>query len=246
MIGKSRVVCIIPARLNSSRFPEKVLKLIQGKPMLQWVWESANHCPQFDDVCFAVDHEKTARLIDSFGGTWQISGSHHANGTRRLIEVMQKKEIKGDIWVNWQADEPFIHADIIQDLLPSDHNDQSDIWTLKKRIDSADELTDSSVVKVVTRSDGKALYFSRHSIPFNRSNRPISLYKHIGLYAYSQRALEVIATLPSSDLEEIEGLEQLGFLYHGLSIQVFETAFETLGIDLPSDLDKANALSSIL
>ena len=226
----TRINCVIPARLHSTRFPKKILAMIQGKPMLQWVWERANQCPQFDDILFAIDSTEAAELIDSFGGRWVMTDEAHPNATRRIIELVEKGVIDGDVIVNWQADEPFVHQEMIANLLQG----EGDVWTLKKKIEREAELEDPSVVKVVTDVEDRALYFSRHAIPFQRGSMP--LYKHIGLYAYTKEALQKISTFDESEIENCEGLEQLGFLYHGLKIQVHETQFETVGIDLPEHL----------
>lgn len=241
MIGTRRVICVVPARLNSKRFKEKVLCSIHGKPILEWIFKRAKACAQFDEVLFAIDHHKTAKLIESFGGSYMMTSTTCLNGTERLIEVMQKGAIHGDIWVNWQGDEPFIHAQMIDDLLPIDQL-QGDVFTLKKRIDDLRVVEESSVVKVVTDKNHQALYFSRAPIPFAREGKmgTTRYYKHIGLYAYTQQALEKIAVLPPCEIEMQESLEQLRFLYYGLKIRVFETQFDTLGIDEPEDLLRAS------
>ena len=235
----TRINCVIPARLASSRFPKKILASIQGKPMLQWVWERANECEQFDNVVFAIDSDEAAKLIDSFGGKWIMTPVDCPNATRRLITLMQSGKMKGDIWVNWQADEPFVHSGMIDDLL----HGSADVWTLKKRIENSDDIDDPSIVKVVSDINDRALYFSRHPIPFQRGSAP--MFKHVGLYAYSNEALQKIANFEVTELEECEGLEQLGFLYHGLSIHVFETKFDSMGIDEKGDLERAEAFDTI-
>ena len=108
MIGSKKIVCIIPARLKSTRFPNKMLSMLQGKPLLQWVWERANAISLFDHVAFAIDSEETARIIESFGGVYYMTDENCASGTDRLVEVMRRGLVDGDIWVNWQGDEPFI------------------------------------------------------------------------------------------------------------------------------------------
>ncbi len=234
-----RVVCIIPARLASSRFPRKVLTMLGEKPMLQWVWEAATSSEMFDEVAFAIDDRETARLIDSFGGMYHMTCPDCQSGTDRLIELQGQGTLKGDIWVNWQGDEPFIHREMIENLLQST-DAPYDIWTLKKEINHEEEIEDPNVVKVVSDHKGKALYFSRSPIPYDRDGlEEVTYYKHIGIYAYTAEALEEISTLSPSPLELAEGLEQLRFLDQGLTIQVHETAHDTLGIDVPEDLARA-------
>jgi 3-deoxy-D-manno-octulosonate cytidylyltransferase len=235
---RRRTVCVVPARLASTRFPSKVLKSLQGKPILQWIFEAAQRCDLFDETVFAVDHPKTEQLVHSFGGQVVMTSPDCPNGTRRIIDLIERTGMEGDIWVNWQADEPFLGPDIMGDLLSMGDNDGSDVWTLKKKIIDCEELDEPSIVKVVTGSKGNALYFSRQAIPHGAD----VYYKHVGLYAYSRDALEKIASHPVTELEEAERLEQLGFLYHGLKLRVFETVHETFGIDLPEDLEKAHNL----
>ena len=238
MIGSRKIACIVPARLASSRFKEKVLASILGKPILQWIFEAARECPQFDSLLFAVDHQKTFDLVTSFGGSAVMTDPNLENGTRRIISLLDT--IDADIFVNWQGDEPFVNSKIIDDLLQFDDGDLADVWTLKKKITNEEEKSDSSVVKVVTREDDSALYFSRHPIPFGSED----LFKHAGLYAYTREALVKIKKSQPTELERVERLEQLGFLYHGLQIRVFETIYETLAIDLPIHIEKSERIIS--
>lgn len=230
-----KVVCVIPARLKSKRFPRKVLSNIGGKPLLQWIWEAAISCPQFDAVAFAIDHLDTAALIRKFRGDYFMTDENCRSGTDRLVELMESKRLKGDIWVNWQGDELFINSSMIADLLQTVDDLETDVWTLKKQITQQVDIDNSHVVKVVTDQMGYALYFSRAPIPYARDG--LSVYhKHIGLYAYHQSALEKIRTLPASPLEKTESLEQLRFMEGGLKIRVHTTSIDTQGIDMPEDL----------
>jgi len=238
---KKKVVCIIPARLNSTRFPKKILSLIHSKTMLEHVFEAASKCPQFDEIYFAIDSPITAEAIKKFGGKFYMTSTSCSNGTNRLIELMKISKIKADIWVNWQADEPFIQPEMIDDLLQGVEKEGS-IWTLKKEILDADEVQNPSVVKVVTDKNNKALYFSRSPIPYNQTKIECKFFKHIGLYAYTTGVLNQIAAIDSSRLSQIESLEQLAFLENGLPIHVYPTQYETLGIDTPNDLHKAKVL----
>jgi 3-deoxy-manno-octulosonate cytidylyltransferase (CMP-KDO synthetase) len=238
-----KIVCIIPARLKSTRFPRKALADLSGKPLIQWVWEAARRVELFDEVAFAIDSHETARVIEHFGGNYFMTSEACPSGTDRLIELMQRKLIDADIWVNWQGDEPFINQKMIQDLLQS-CDEPCDIWTLKKKIIQPDEIASPNVSKVVCDAQGFALYFSRHAIPYYRDTPKNEYYKHIGLYAFSREALQKIAQLKPCALEEAEQLEQLRFLYHRLRIRVHETDREVMGIDLPEHLDKALAFLS--
>lgn len=234
-----KTVCVIPARIDSSRFPRKVLAMLGEKPMLQWIWEAATSSEMFDDIAFAIDDHETARLIDSFEGKYHMTSPDCLSGTDRLIELQEQGVMEGDIWVNWQGDEPFIHREMIENLLQTiDQN--YDLWSLRKEIENEQDVEDPNVVKVVTDCQDRALYFSRSPIPYDRDAlEDITYYKHIGIYAYKNDALREISTLSPSALERAEGLEQLRFLENGLSIQVHETAHETLGIDVPEDLARA-------
>ncbi len=241
MIDGKKVVCIIPARLKSFRFPRKVLALLGGKPLVQWVWEAALKISFFDEVVFAIDSRETAQIIESFGGKYHMTSIDCEAATDRLVELQSRGIVQGDIWVNWQADEPFISEKILRDLLFSPRRELADVWTLKTRIYKAEQITDLNCTKVVCDSQGFALYFSRSPVPcYQRLQMPEgTYYKHIGIYAYSQRALEKIACATPCELEKAESLEQLRFLFHGMKIQVNETVEETIGIDLPEHLAAA-------
>lgn len=234
-----KIVCVIPARLASSRFPKKVLAMLGEKPMLQWVWEAASGVDLFDDVAFAIDDSETARLIDSFEGKHFMTSPDCPSGTDRLIELQSEGKMQGDIWVNWQGDEPFIHREMIENLLQTT-DETYDIWSLRKEIEREEDIEDPNVVKVVTDPQDRALYFSRSPIPYDRDGlEDVTYYKHVGIYAYTADALKQISTLSPSLLERAEGLEQLRFLENGMNIQVHETAHESLGIDIPEDLARA-------
>ncbi len=241
------IACLIPARLKSTRFPRKMLESLCGKPLLQWVWEAASQVPFFNSVSFAIDAPETAALIESFGGTYHMTSPECRSGTMRLAKLHSTGKIQADIWVNWQGDEPFIHTAMIKELLQST-DDGNDIWTLKKKITSPEEISSPHFAKVVTDSRGCALYFSRSAIPYHRDITPTedSFFKHIGIYAFSSDALAKISKMESSFLEEAEQLEQLTFLYHGLRLRVHETTHDVFGIDLPEHLSRAEAIISPL
>jgi 3-deoxy-manno-octulosonate cytidylyltransferase (CMP-KDO synthetase) len=246
MIHGKKIVCVIPARLKSTRFKEKVLKSLGGKPILLHVLENAKACNCFDDIVFAIDHEKTKALIDSFGGKWFMTDESCPSGTMRLCEYRIQSKVKADLWLNWQADEPLIPKEMIQDLLLS-VDFLSDVYTLKKKI-SNEEATKATIVKVVTNKQDQALYFSRAMIPFIREEKEklTPYYKHIGLYLYTDEALEQISNFNLTNLEQTEKLEQLTFLYHGMKIKAVETTYEGIGIDLEEDLARAENLLKAL
>jgi 3-deoxy-manno-octulosonate cytidylyltransferase (CMP-KDO synthetase) len=243
-MSKKKIACVIPARLKSTRFPKKMLSMLKGKPLLQWVWDSACKVSIFDEVVFAIDAEETAQLIRSFGGRYIMTAVSCANGTERLIELLEKKLVTADIWVNWQGDEPFINKQMIGDLLQSCDRNDCDVWTLKKKIIKTEEISSPQIAKVVCDHQGYALYFSRSPIPYYRDETDPNqkyFYKHVGLYAFTADSLKKILRLPPCEIEMAEQLEQMRFLYHNLRIRVHETQWDVLGIDLPEHLALAEA-----
>ena len=244
MIGQKKIACVIPARLKSTRFPQKMLSSLKGKPLLQWVWERATQVKLFDEIAFAIDSIEAKKIVESFGGKYFMTSEHCPSGTDRLVEVMQKKWIDADIWVNWQGDEPFIHSHMIDDLLQSVEEPLSDVWTLKKKISTLEEIQSPHIAKVVCDHRGFALYFSRSVIPHYRDLSPGEhklFFKHIGMYAFTREALQKISILKPCEIELAEQLEQLRFLYHNLKIQVHETQHEAFGIDLPEHIALAES-----
>ncbi len=243
MLGSQTIACVIPARLASTRFPRKMLASIAGKPILQWVFESASAASFFDKIVFAVDDKEVADLVQSFGGTSLMTSVNCLTGTDRLCELERKKLVDADVFVNWQGDEPFIQKEMILSLLQSVDDQSCDLWTLKKRLINQEDIESPNVVKVVCDKDDRALYFSRSTIPYYRdpNAKDRIYYKHIGIYAYRRRALQKIGGLSPAYIELAESLEQLRFLYNGLSMKAHETTFEVLGIDLPEHIAKAEA-----
>ena len=245
MLGSKKVVCIIPARLASTRFPEKVLQSLAGKPMLQWVWEAAKKVSLFDECHFAIDDVKIASLLDGFGASWFMTSKSAEAGTDRLIEIMDRKLVVSDIWVNWQGDEPFINATMIQDLLQTAAHDGMDVWTLKKLITIKEQIVAPNTAKVVTDHEGNALYFSRSPVPFYRDHHLEQgvFYKHVGLYAFTTKGLQMMQQLPIGKLEQAEKLEMLRLLENGIKIRLHETLFEVIGIDTAEDLRHAEIVA---
>jgi 3-deoxy-manno-octulosonate cytidylyltransferase (CMP-KDO synthetase) len=239
-----KIACVIPARLLSSRFPRKILALLHDKPLIQWVWEAAKSIPYFNSVTVAVDAEETADVVKSFGGISIMTAENCPSGTMRLGELLQRKKIDADVLVCWQGDEPFLHEQIIGELLQTAHTDTADVWTLKKKIINPEDVLSPHICKVVTDQQGYAVYFSRCPIPYHRNTEETIHYKHIGIYAYTKDALNRLIDLPTSHLAEAEQLEQLNFLYHGLKVRVHETSYDGFGIDIPEHLEKAHVLAS--
>lgn len=232
-----KVVCVIPARLASTRFPKKVLAQIKDKTMIERVWMAAKKCKEFDEVYFAIDSEEVAKEVERFGGKWMMTSPSCPTGTHRLIEFIETSKVEADVFVNWQADEPLVCPQMIKDLLQGIYNPMEKVWTLKKEA-SPHEVANPNVVKVVTDRFGRALYFSRSQIPFDRDGSGCKMYKHIGLYAYTYEALLKIKEFSITPLSEVEKLEQLTFLENGLPINVYLTQHESIGVDTLQDLQK--------
>lgn len=239
-----KITCIIPARLQSTRFPEKMLATLVDKPLLQHVWEAAQKTQLFDDIIFAIDSERTANLLKTFGANYLMTPVSCQSGTERIVKIMESQKIKSNIWVNWQGDEPLINKGMITTLLQS-INDNADIWTLKKRIINKNEINNPNFAKVVCDISGNAIYFSRSPIPFYRDEKNFEqqeYYKHVGIYAFTTNALQKIAQSKTSFLEDAEKLEQLSFLANNLKIKIHETDQEVIGIDTPQDLKNAEII----
>lgn len=239
-----KIIGIIPARYSSSRFPAKALADIQGKPMVQWVWEKARACPALQEVVVATDHEAIFQAVRRAGGKVCMTRESHQSGTDRCYEALSLQAESYDYVVNIQGDEPFIAPRQIN-LLASLLNGQTQLATLMKRIKDPETIFNPNVVKVVSSLQGEALYFSRSPLPHIRNSPQDDwlarhpFYKHIGIYAYRTDVLQNITQLPPSSLEEAESLEQLRWLQNGYRIQIAETELESIGIDTPEDLQKA-------
>jgi 3-deoxy-manno-octulosonate cytidylyltransferase (CMP-KDO synthetase) len=236
MNARPNIVGVIPARFDSQRLPGKALLKIGSKAMVHWVYDRARESPLFDSVMVATDSEKIQQYC-SMHSIPTIMTAQHPSGSDRLFEVMEHTD--GDIYVNLQGDEPTLRLDHIELLLRPILAGKAEITTLKVQIDAL-AAQDANCVKVVTDTSGRALYFSRWPIPFNRdaSSEP-KFYKHIGLYGYTRSALTLFNRLPQSPLEISEKLEQLRLLENGKDILVSETPFDTVGVDTEADLKKA-------
>ena len=238
-----KVLGIIPARYASTRFPGKPLIDIQGKNMIQRVYEQALKTDTLHKVVVATDDDRIAEAVRAFGGEFVMTDSTQQSGTDRCAEV-SKQFPELDIVINIQGDEPFINPKQI-DLLVSCFN-QPDVQlaTLIKEIHTEEELFNNNILKVVTNSKQEAIYFSRHTIPFIRNAdkeqwlNKHQFYKHIGIYGYTIEVLHEITKLQPSSLEIAESLEQLRWIENGYTIQTRITNLETIAIDTPEDLNK--------
>ena len=243
-----KVVGIIPARYNSTRFPGKPLAMIKGKTMIQRVCEQAWKS-KLDAVVVATDDIRIADEVLKFGGKYVMTDPRHQSGTDRCCEAVQMLEEQYDAVINIQGDEPFIdprHIDLLVDMIS---RDDTQLASLVKRVEDAEDLFGSTKVKVVMDKTGKALYFSRNPIPFMQNVahekwlQKGRFYQHIGIYAYKTETLHQIAKMQPSALEQAESLEQLRWLENGLSIRMAVVAGESISIDTPDDLAKAREMA---
>jgi len=236
------VLGVIPARLASTRLPRKVLRAIAGRPMLAWVYEAAKKCPQLDNVLVATDSEEVADLCRRNGWPFQLTSPDLPSGTDRLHAVAQL--IDAGIYVNIQGDEPLLRPEHLASLLNPFADERVEVTTLKVAC-TPENIANPNAVKVVTSAEGRALYFSRATIPYDRDGAAPQYWKHLGLYAYRKSALDRFPTLPHRTLEQAERLEQLRFLENGIHIHVEPTPFDTIGVDTEDDLRRVEEMLRI-
>jgi 3-deoxy-manno-octulosonate cytidylyltransferase (CMP-KDO synthetase) len=240
MIIPFSAVAVIPARLGSTRLQRKVLREIAGKPMVQRVYEAARNCPLLQDVIIATDAEEVMELARANGWKAQMTSNTHRSGTDRVNEVAQR--IEADVFVNIQSDLPLLRPEQIEALLRPFQRPEVTVSTVKT-LSQPEEINNPNVVKVVTDCNGRALYFSRSTIPYDRDRSgTIQYFKHLGLYAYRKAALEKFCSLPESKLEAAERLEQLRLLENGIDIYVEETPFGSVEVDTEDDLKKVEEI----
>jgi 3-deoxy-manno-octulosonate cytidylyltransferase (CMP-KDO synthetase) len=240
-----KFLAIIPARYASTRFPAKPLALLGGKPVIQHVYERVSNVL---DAIVATDDERIFEAVTQFGGRVVMTSTEHRTGTDRCLEAYNNFGIEADVVINVQGDEPFIAEDQIRALMQCFDNPQTDIATLIKPFPSSasfDTIANPNTPKVITNPQGQAVYFSRSVIPYLRGKDKDdwtslhTYYKHIGIYAYRVDILRRITQMSQTPLELAESLEQLRWLENGLTIQTAITHIETIGIDTPEDLQKA-------
>lgn len=240
-----KVLGIIPARFDSSRFPGKPLIDLKGKTMIQRVYEGASKSTLLDEVIVATDDERIFEAVKSFGGKVIMTSKNHPSGTDRCGEIASKLT-DYDVVVNIQGDEPLVDFRQIDSLIQAFDELSVNIATLAIKEITLDDLNNSNRIKIVADSENFALYFSRSNVPnsANFSGEALKFYpylRHIGLYAYRNETLQELVKLQATELEQIESLEQLRWLYYGYKIKLVETQIETPNIDVPADLDKVLA-----
>ena len=234
------ILGVIPARLGSTRLPRKVLREIAGEPMLAWVYRAARACPQFDNVLIATDSQEILDFAQAHSLPAVFTPKDCASGTDRVNAVAQS--IPADIYVNIQGDEPLLTPEHFTSLIEMFRRPEVEVATLAVRCPERD-VNNPNAVKVVTAADGRALYFSRATIPFDRDNSESAGYrKHLGIYAYRSAALARFAALQPSWLETVERLEQLRLLDNGIDIYVAPAPADTIGVDTEEDLREAEAI----
>lgn len=238
-----KIVGIIPARLQSTRLPRKLLLNVTGKPLLQYVWETACECPDLHDVVVATDSQEIADVVHSFGGRAELTGQHNS-GTDRIAEVTRRCFSDADAIVNLQGDEPELDPAVVASLVREMRTSNCPMATVAAPITSPDIVRDPNCVKVVVDVNGRAMYFSRSAIPFSRDvpienhfrdGEPSPWLLHVGLYAYRRDFLLKLTSMPPSPLEQLEKLEQLRALQSGASMAVAIVNHAAVGIDTPED-----------
>ena len=238
-MSKLRIAGVVPARLRSTRLARKVLREIAGRPMVEWVWRAAAGSGLMDPVVVATDSDEVAEVCLARGIPVSMTSPNCASGSDRVREVA--RQIEADIYVNIQGDEPTLTPDFFPPLIGLFDRLEVQVGTLAVRCPAAD-INNPHAVKVVTALDGKALYFSRATIPYDRDQAGFAGYrKHLGIYAYRKAALEKFAELPPGWLEAVEKLEQLRLLEAGIDIYVAGAPADTIGVDTEEDLQTAEA-----
>ena len=230
-----KAIAVIPARLASTRLPRKMLREIAGKPLIGVVYEAVRSSPLLADVIVATDSEEIMGVCRDHKWKSQMTSSVHRSGTERVHEVSERES--ADVYINVQGDEPLVRSEQIATLLRVMENAAAQVGTVMTPAVEID-IPNPNAVKVVTDLNGRALYFSRATIPFDRDGTQPRYFKHLGLYAYRKAALDRFVKLPESSLEKSERLEQLRFLENGIPIFVGETPYDSVGVDTEEDLQR--------
>ena len=239
----AKIIGVIPARWASTRFEGKVLARLAGKPIIQHVWEAAQKSSKLNEVYIACDIVPVADVCRSFGAEVVMTKDDHPSGTDRIAEAV--RDIDADIVVNIQGDEPLIDPAVIDQLAGALTENEFDMATVVRRIVEEADWLNPNIVKAVLGENGRALYFSRAPIPYNRDKKPFAerkVFKHLGLYAYRKEFLLKLTQMPVSFLESEEKLEQLRVLEAGFQIKVIETDHDAIGVDTPEDLARIKSL----
>jgi len=234
-----KAIAVIPARLASTRLPRKMLRQIAGQSLIARVYEGVRSSPLLEDVIIAADSDEIMQVCRQHGWNARMTSAAHRSGTERVREISNL--VAADVYLNVQGDEPLTRAEHIAALLDLMKDPTVQVGTLKTPA-SAEDIHNPNAVKVVTDAAGRALYFSRATIPFDRDGSSPSYFKHLGFYAYRKAALDRFCALPESPSERSERLEQLRFLENGIPIQVAETPYDTVGVDTEEDLRRVEEI----
>lgn len=250
-ISKPVVIAVIPARFYSSRLPEKMLADIDGRPMVQWVYESVKHSRNIDRVIVATDDGRIESVVRAFGGEVVMTSPDLKSGTDRVAAVA--KEVPGDVFINVQGDEPLIESEVIDraaELVISKGFKMASAMTPLRDVD---ELEDPACVKVIADANSRAIYFSRFPIPFSRVAPHVQEFeqmfslkdpsqwpcqRHLGLYVFERQTLFEFSQLPQTGMERAESLEQLRALYNGIPIGMVKVSSRSYGVDTKADLER--------
>lgn len=239
----NKVIAVIPARYNSTRFPGKMMEILGNRTIITTTYQNVLETGLFDEVFVATDSELIFDEISKNGGKAVMTGEHET-GSDRIAEAVQN--IDCDIVINVQGDEPFLKKEPLKQLIDVFYKDEKkkiSLASLKIQLRESEEIRNPNNVKVITDNNGFALYFSRSVIPFQRDlSYDVTYYKHIGVYAFRKEALLKFSSLEMTPLEISEKLEQLRYLENGMKIKMVETDFVGIGIDTPEDLEKAKKL----
>ena len=234
-----QAIAVIPARLASTRLPRKMLREIAGQPLLAHVYRSVRSSPLLQDIVIATDSNEILELCHKNGWQARMTSAEHQSGTERVHEIASL--VAADVYLNIQGDEPLTRPEHVKSLLDVMRNPAVQVSTLKTPAPAAD-VKNPNAVKVVTDVSGRALYFSRATVPYDRDGTRPLYFKHLGIYAYRKAALDRFCQLPESPLERSERLEQLRFLENGIPIHVRETPFDTIGVDTEDDLHRVERI----
>jgi 3-deoxy-manno-octulosonate cytidylyltransferase (CMP-KDO synthetase) len=234
-----KVIAVIPARLASTRLPRKMLREIAGVPLLARVYQRVRQSSSLHQVIVATDSDEIMRFCQQQGFVARMTSPAHGSGTERVHEI--STSVPADVYLNIQGDEPLTRPEHIESLIAAMRGDGVEVGTLKTLSPDVD-LNNPSAVKVVTDATGRALYFSRATIPHDRDGARPQYYKHLGFYGYRKAALDKFVRWPESALERSERLEQLRFLENGMPIYVVETPFDTVGVDTEEDVRRVEEI----
>ncbi|HRP88423.1 MAG TPA: 3-deoxy-manno-octulosonate cytidylyltransferase [Edaphocola sp.] len=235
-----KVIALIPARLDSTRLAQKLLIDLEGKSVIQRTFEATIATNLFHQVIVVTDAEAIAEIIQKSGGTAIMSNGNFESGTDRIASIA--KDLEADVFVNVQGDEPFVQKNVLEQLIQLFNDQTVRIASLKKPLFEKTLSDSPNTVKVVCDKNDNALYFSRSVIPFVRDTETnITHYQHIGVYAFRKEALTLFPTLPKSELEQVEKLEQLRFLENGIGIKMTTVEEMGIGIDVAEDVERARA-----